>query len=76
MIATMEFSTVFFSEQLQMLKKERGVRIQDIAEGTGIDYDLVSSYLQGRRNPSAANLFRLAKYFAVSCEKFMECECR
>lgn len=74
MIATTEFSTVFFSEQLQNLKKERGCRIQDIADGTGIDYDLVSSYLQGRRNPSAVNLFKLARFFKVSCEKFMECE--
>lgn len=74
MIAIREFSTVFFSEQLQILKKEKNVRARDIAEGTGIDYQLVSSYLQGRRNPSAANLFKLARYFGVSCEKFMDCE--
>lgn len=65
---------MFFSEQLQILKEKKGVRIRDIADGTGIDFNLVSSYLQGRRNPSAANLFKLAKYFGVSCERFMECE--
>ena len=70
----MEFSALFFSEQLQILKKQKGVHVRDIADGTGIDFNLVSSYLQGRRNPSAANLFKLAKYFGVSCERFMGCE--
>lgn len=74
MTAVLEFSVVFFSEQLQILKKEKGVRVQEIADGTGIDFQLVASYLQGRRNPSAANLFKLARYFGVSCERFMDCE--
>ena len=63
-----------FSERFNELKSKSGKTITEISEATGIGPDLISSYLQGRRNPSALNLFRLAKCFDVSCEEFMECE--
>lgn len=74
MPVAMELCEITFSERFNELKKSSGKTIADISNSTGINYDLISSYLQGRRNPSAANLFKLSKCFGVSCESFMECE--
>lgn len=74
MSAVMELCEMTFSERFNELKNSTGKTIAEISEATGIGKDLISSYLQGRRNPSAANLFKLAKAFGVSCETFMECE--
>lgn len=74
MTACTELNEMTFSERFRELKDKSGLTIQQIADKSGLDYEIISSYLLGRRNPSAVNLFKLAKAFDVSCEYFMTCD--
>ena len=58
--------------RLEMLRKERGVRQEDLAQALGVSRQTVISLEKGKYNPSLALAFRLARYFAVPIEEIFD----
>ena len=58
--------------RLEMLRKERGVRQEDLAQALGVSRQTVISLEKGKYNPSLALAFKLARYFALSVEEIFD----
>ena len=58
--------------RLEMLRKERGVRQEDLAQALGVSRQTVISLEKGKYNPSLALAFRLARYFALPVEEIFD----
>lgn len=53
---------------LEQLRKERGVRQEELAAAMGVSRQTIISLEKGRYNPSILLAFRLANYFGRSIE--------
>lgn len=58
--------------RLEMLRKERGVRQEDLAQALGVSRQTVISLEKGKYNPSLALAFKLARYFALPVEEIFD----
>ena len=58
--------------RLEMLRKEKGVRQEDLAQALGVSRQTVISLEKGKYNPSLALAFRLARYFAMPIEEIFD----
>ena len=58
--------------RLEALRKERGVRQEDLALALGVSRQTVISLEKGKYNPSLALAFRLARYFALPIEEIFD----
>ena len=58
--------------RLEALRKERGVRQEDLAQALGVSRQTVISLEKGKYNPSLALAFRLARYFALPIEEIFD----
>ena len=58
--------------KLEMLRKEKGVRQEDLAQALGVSRQTVISLEKGKYNPSLALAFRLARYFALPIEEIFD----
>ena len=58
--------------RLEMLRKERGVRQEDLAQVLGVSRQTVISLEKGKYNPSLALAFKLARYFALPVEEIFD----
>jgi len=56
------------SERLVQLKKERGLLQKDIAKAVGLSVMGYQRYENGKRQPAADTLIKLADYFNVSLD--------
>ncbi|MBQ4523143.1 MAG: helix-turn-helix transcriptional regulator [Lachnospiraceae bacterium] len=54
--------------RLEELRKERGVKQEDLAAAMEVSRQTISSLENGRYNPSIILAFKLARYFDVSIE--------
>ena len=54
--------------RLEELRKQRGIRQEDLAQALGVSRQTVISLEKGKYNPSLALAFRLARYFAMPIE--------
>ena len=70
---TIEVAELTFAHKLQELRKERGLSVAKLAEAAKLTFGTVDGYCIGRRDPSAENLFKLARALGVSCEEFADC---
>lgn len=57
-----------FANRLNLLRKEKGVRAEDIAEFLNLKKRIVFSYERNEAKPSYDKLIRLADYFDVSLD--------
>ena len=53
---------------LEELRKQRGIRQEDLAQALGASRQTVISLEKGKYNPSLALAFKLARYFNLSIE--------
>ena len=53
---------------LEELRKQRGIRQEDLAQALGVSRQTVISLEKGKYNPSLALAFKLARYFNLSIE--------
>ena len=61
--------------RLEELRKQRGIRQEDLAQALGVSRQTVISLEKGKYNPSLALAFRLARYFAMPIEEiFDDCD--
>ncbi|MBR2942256.1 MAG: helix-turn-helix transcriptional regulator [Clostridia bacterium] len=58
--------------RLEELRKERGVRQEDLAQALGVSRQTVISLEKGKYNPSLALAFKLARYFALPIEEIFD----
>ena len=58
--------------RLEELRKQRGIRQEDLAQALGVSRQTVISLEKGKYNPSLALAFRLARYFALPIEAIFD----
>ena len=58
--------------KLEALRKQRGVRQDDLAQALGVSRQTVISLEKGKYNPSLALAFKLARYFALPIEEIFD----
>ena len=58
--------------RLEELRKQRGVRQEDLAVALGVSRQTVISLEKGKYNPSLALAFRLARCFALPVEEIFD----
>lgn len=58
--------------RLEALRRERGVRQEDLAQALGVSRQTVISLEKGKYNPSLALAFRLARYFGMPIEAIFD----
>ena len=58
--------------KLEALRKQRGVRQEDLAQALGVSRQTVISLEKGKYNPSLALAFKLARYFALPIEMIFD----
>jgi len=54
--------------RLEELRKQKGIRQEDLAQALGVSRQTVISLEKGKYNPSLALAFKLARYFAMPIE--------
>lgn len=54
--------------RLEELRKEKGIRQEELAEAMEVSRQTIGSLENGRYNPSITLAFKLAKYFNMSIE--------
>ena len=57
---------------LEELRKQRGIRQEDLAQALGVSRQTVISLEKGKYNPSLALAFKLARYFGLSFEDIFD----
>ncbi len=58
--------------KLELLRKERGIRQEDLAQALGVSRQTVISLEKGKYNPSLSLAFRMARYFALPIEEIFD----
>lgn len=58
--------------KLEELRRQRGVRQEDLAQALGVSRQTVISLEKGKYNPSLALAFKLARYFALPIEEIFD----
>ena len=56
------------TNRIEALRRERGIRQEDLAQALGVSRQTIISLEKGKYNPSLALAFRLARYFALPIE--------
>ena len=59
---------------LEALRKQRGIRQEELADALSISRQTVSSLENGRYNPSILLAFKLARYFHLPIEEIFSDE--
>lgn len=54
--------------RLEALRKERGIKQEDLAGALAVSRQTISSLEKGRYNPSILLAFKIARYFDMSIE--------
>ena len=55
--------------RLEELRKEKGVRQEELAEALEVSRQTIGSLENGRYNPSIMLAFKIARYFGMSIEE-------
>ena len=58
------------TNRIEALRRERGIRQEDLAQALGVSRQTVISLEKGKYNPALA--FRLARYFGVAIEAIFD----
>lgn len=60
------------TNRLEVLRKERGIRQEDLALALGVSRQTIISLEKGKYNPSLALAFKLARYFGMPIEAIFD----
>ena len=58
--------------RLEALRREKGIRQEDLAQALGVSRQTIISLEKGKYNPSLSLAFRLARYFAMPIEPIFD----
>ncbi|MBR2132370.1 MAG: helix-turn-helix transcriptional regulator [Oscillospiraceae bacterium] len=54
--------------RIEIIRKERGIRQEELAKVMGVSRQTISSLENGRYNPSILLAYKIAKYFDLTIE--------
>ena len=60
------------TNRIEALRRERGIRREDLAQALGVSRQTIISLEKGKYNPSLALALRLARYFAMPVEAIFD----
>ena len=60
------------TNRIEALRRERGIRQEDLAQALGVSRHTIISLEKGKYNPSLALALRLARYFAMPVEAIFD----
>ncbi|MGN0758003.1 MAG: helix-turn-helix transcriptional regulator [Candidatus Ventricola sp.] len=60
------------TNRIEALRRERGIRQEDLAQALGVSRQTIISLEKGKYNPSLALALRLARYFAMPVEAIFD----
>jgi putative transcriptional regulator len=63
-----KWGDVFLKNRLEVLRKERGIKQEALAEALAVSRQTISSLERGRYNPSITLAFKIARHFGLSIE--------
>lgn len=72
-VIALEVAEMTFAQKIQEVRKAKGVSVAKLADLAGLPFGTVDGYCIGLRDPSAENLFKIARALEVSCEAFEGC---
>ena len=55
--------------RIEDIRKEKGIRQEELAKSMGVSRQTISSLENGRYNPSITLAYKIAKYFGMSMEE-------
>lgn len=55
--------------RIEEIRKDRGIRQEELAKSMGVSRQTISSLENGRYNPSILLAYRIAKYFGMTIEE-------
>jgi len=55
--------------RIEEIRKERGIRQEELAKGLGVSRQTISSLENGRYSPSIQLAFRIARFFEMTIEE-------
>lgn len=62
-----------FGKSLKELREYKGVTQIELAELLDIPFQTLSTYERGRNNPSMTQALKIARYFHLTIEDFVDC---
>ena len=60
------------TNRIEALRRERGIRQEDLAQALGVSRQTIFSLEKGKYNPSLALALRLARYFEMPVEAIFD----
>lgn len=60
------------TNRIEALRRERGIRQEDLAQALGVSRQTIISLEKGKYNPSLALALRLARYFSMPVEAIFD----
>ena len=60
---------VYMKNRLEELRKQRGIRQEELANALEVSRQTISSLEKGRYNPSIQLAFKIARYFQMTIEE-------
>lgn len=60
--------------RLKELRKERGLKLKDVAEAMGVTVRAISRYEEGTREPSVEMIIKFCKLYEVSADYLLGLE--
>ena len=60
------------TNRIEALRRERGIRQEDLAQALGVSRQTIISLEKGKYNPSLALAFRLSRFFGLPIEEIFD----
>ena len=55
--------------RIEQIRKERGIRQEELAKSMGVSRQTISSLETGKYNPSIALAYKISRYFGMTIEE-------
>jgi putative transcriptional regulator len=65
---------MFVRNRLEEIRKQRGIKQEDLASALEVSRQTIGSLENGRYNPSILLAFKISRYFGMSIEEIFICE--
>ena len=57
-----------FAERLRILRKEKGIRQEQLAQSLGVTQRKISYWERGQTEPDLLSILKISEYFDVTCD--------
>ncbi|WP_413382534.1 helix-turn-helix transcriptional regulator [Alkalihalobacillus sp. 1P02AB] len=60
---------MFFNNRLEKIRKQRGIKQEELAKALEVSRQTIGSLENGRYNPSILLVFKIARFFGMTIEE-------